>query len=78
MLTRKTRDLRQLEPDDEAAIKERYGEQDPEVVADELEAAAERFVARIQSLTPDQYARRGIRSDGSGVHGRDVSPVLLA
>jgi Mycothiol maleylpyruvate isomerase N-terminal domain len=50
---------------DETAIKERYGEQDPEVVADELEAAAERFVARIQSLTPEQYARRGIRSDGA-------------
>ena len=50
---------------DEAAITEQYSEQDPEVVADELEAAAQRFVARIQSLTPDQYARRGFRSDGA-------------
>jgi hypothetical protein len=50
---------------DETAIKERYREQDPEVVADELEAAAQRFVARIQSLRPDQYGRRGIRSDGA-------------
>ncbi len=50
---------------DEAAIRERYREQDPEVVADELEAAAQRFVARIQSLRPDQYGRRGIRSDGA-------------
>ena len=50
---------------DETAIKEAYGEQDPEVVADELEAAAQRFVARIQSLKPDQYARVGIRSDGA-------------
>jgi DinB superfamily len=49
---------------DETAIKERYSEQDPEVVADELEAAAQRFVSRIKSLTPDQYRRRGIRSDG--------------
>ena len=49
---------------DEAAIAERYSEQDPEVVAEELEAAAQRFVARIQSLKPDQYSRRGIRSDG--------------
>ena len=40
---------------DEAAIKERYKEQDPEVVADELEAAAQRLVARIQSLKPEQY-----------------------
>ena len=50
---------------DETAIKERYGEQDPEVVADELEAVAQRFVGRIQSLRPDQYGRRGIRSDGA-------------
>ena len=44
---------------DEAAIKERYKEQDPEVVADELEAAAQRLVAWIQSLKPEQYRRRG-------------------
>lgn len=50
---------------DETAIKERYGEQDPEVVADELEAVAQRFVGRIQSLRPDQDGRRGIRSDGA-------------
>ncbi len=50
---------------DETAIKERYGEQDPEVVADELEDAAQRFVARMSSLEPDQYTRRGIRSDGA-------------
>jgi hypothetical protein len=50
---------------DETAIEERYGEQDPEVVADELEAIAQRFVTRIQSLTPDQFLRRGIRSDGA-------------
>jgi hypothetical protein len=50
---------------DETAIEERYKEQDPEVVADELEAAAQRFVARMQSLKPEQYLRRGIRSDGA-------------
>lgn len=50
---------------DETAINERYGEQDPEVVADELEAAAQVFVARIQALTPEQYRLRGIRSDGA-------------
>jgi hypothetical protein len=48
----------------ETAISERYKEQDPEMVADELEAAAQRFVARIQSLKPEQHGRRGIRSDG--------------
>ena len=50
---------------DETAIEERYSEQDPEVIADELEAAAQGFVARIQALKPEQYSRRGIRSDGA-------------
>jgi hypothetical protein len=49
---------------DETAIRERYKEQDPELVADELEAAAQRFVTRMESLTPEQSGRRGIRSDG--------------
>jgi hypothetical protein len=48
----------------ETAISERYKEQDPEVVANELEAAAQGLVARIQSLKPEQHGRRGIRSDG--------------
>jgi hypothetical protein len=48
----------------ETAISERYKEQDPEVVANELEAAAQGLVARIQSLKPEQRGRRGIRSDG--------------
>jgi DinB superfamily len=50
---------------DETAIRKRYKEQDPEVVADELEAAAQRFVAQIQALKPEQYVRHGIRSDGA-------------
>jgi DinB superfamily len=50
---------------DETAIEQRYSEQDPEVVADELEEVAQHFVARIQALTPEQYSRRGIRSDGA-------------
>ena len=50
---------------DETAIRGQYSEQDPEVVAEELEAAGQRFVARIQSLKPDQYSRRGFRSDGA-------------
>jgi hypothetical protein len=49
----------------EAAIKERYAEQDPEVVADQLEAAAQTMVDHIQALRPDQLARTGRRSNGS-------------
>jgi hypothetical protein len=50
---------------DRTAIDERYAEQDPEVVADELEAAAEAFVRRIRELRPDQFERRARRSDGA-------------
>ena len=47
------------------AIEERYGQQDPEVVADELEAAAQTFVARINAIKPDQWDRHARRSDGA-------------
>jgi hypothetical protein len=50
---------------DQTAIEERYAEQDPEEVADELEAAAEEFVRQIRELRPDQLQRRGRRTDGA-------------
>jgi hypothetical protein len=50
---------------DETARRERYGEQDPEVVADELENAAGVMVGHITALRPDQLDRTGRRSDGS-------------
>jgi hypothetical protein len=50
---------------DQTALDQRYAEQDPEVVADELELAAEAFVGRIRELRPDQFQRRGRRSDGA-------------
>ena len=50
---------------DDAAISSRYSDADPEQVADELEAAAQVFVARLGALEPDQLSRRGRRSDGA-------------
>jgi hypothetical protein len=50
---------------DETAIRERYSEQDPEVVADELEAAAQHMVEQIKALREDQLGRTGRRSNGS-------------
>ncbi|HEU5486792.1 MAG TPA: DinB family protein [Microlunatus sp.] len=50
---------------DETAIDERYADQDPELVAEELEAAALAYVTRLRALRPDQLERRGRRSDGS-------------
>ena len=49
----------------QTAIEERYSQQDPEVVAEELEAAAQAFVARIQAIKPEQWDRRARRSDGA-------------
>lgn len=50
---------------DRTALESRYHEQDPEEVADELEDAAQTFVARISALTPADLQRRGRRSDGA-------------
>jgi hypothetical protein len=49
----------------QTALEERYGQQDPEVVAEELEAAAQAFIARIKAIRPDQWDRRARRSDGA-------------
>ena len=50
---------------DETAVLERYAEADPEVVAAELEAAAETFVEHVRALQPGQLDRTGRRSDGA-------------
>ena len=50
---------------DEAARTGRYADQDPEQVADELEAAAERLVGEIGQVGPGAWGRRGTRSNGS-------------
>jgi hypothetical protein len=50
---------------DKAAIEDRYAEQDPEDVADQLEAAAQTMVDHIRTLRPDQLGRTGRRSNGS-------------
>ncbi len=50
---------------DVTAVEERYGEQDPAVVADELAAAGEVLAASFAAVTPEQHGRVGLRSDGS-------------
>lgn len=50
---------------DATAVEERYGEQDPAVVADQLAAAAEVLAASFAAVTPAQHGRIGLRSDGS-------------
>ncbi|MBA2953124.1 methyltransferase domain-containing protein [Nocardioides sp. MAH-18] len=50
---------------DETAIAERYAEQDPAAVSTELLDAAERVAERYESVPPDAWGRRGLRSNGS-------------
>jgi hypothetical protein len=51
---------------DATALADRYSEQSPSVVADELVAAAEVVAARFESVSDEQLGRTGLRSDGSG------------
>lgn len=50
---------------DAAAVANRYFEQDPPTVADELTEAGERIAANFDAVTPDQLERTGRRSDGA-------------
>jgi DinB superfamily len=50
---------------DETAVAERYGEQDPQQVADELDAAADAVAKRFDGVHGEQWNRRGRRSDGA-------------
>lgn len=51
--------------EDETAISDRYGEQDPAVVRSELADAARTISDSFAAVTPDQLGRTGIRSDGA-------------
>lgn len=50
---------------DAAAVEGRYDRQDPATVADELLAAADALAGVVAEITPDRYARTGMRSDGA-------------
>jgi len=50
---------------DATAIEDRYGEQDPATVADEVVVAAERLAAMFDGVAPDGWDRTGTRSDGA-------------
>jgi len=50
---------------DETAIAERYGEQDPTVVSGELTAAAAAIAESFAGVPDDRWERRGVRSDGA-------------
>jgi hypothetical protein len=50
---------------DATAIADRYGEQDPDLVAGELVAAAAQVAERFDGVRGEQWSRTGARSDGA-------------
>ncbi|MET0146278.1 MAG: DinB family protein [Ilumatobacteraceae bacterium] len=50
---------------DETAVADRYGEQEPAVVSDELMAAATTIADALRAVAGDQWDRTGERSDGA-------------
>ena len=50
---------------DETAVVERYGEQDPVAVAAELQRAAQALAGSFAAVHGDQWDRPGRRSDGA-------------
>ncbi|TXN29233.1 DinB family protein [Lacisediminihabitans profunda] len=50
---------------DETAVVERYGEQDPRVVGEELAAAAATLAATLDGIPDDAWGRPGRRGDGA-------------
>jgi DinB superfamily len=50
---------------DETAVSDRYGEQDPAEVARQLAAAADAVASRFAGVSGDQWSRPGRRGDGA-------------
>ena len=50
---------------DVTAVEDRYGEQDPTVVAGELIVASDLLADRFDAVSGDQWQRTGTRSDGA-------------
>lgn len=50
---------------DATAVADRYGDQDPTTVAEELTAAAEAIAAAFEAVPADAWSRTGRRSDGA-------------
>ena len=62
---------------DKTAVADRYGEQDPEQVAEELQQAGAVLADRFDSIAPGAWTRRGRRSDGSAFTIDSFSRYLL-
>jgi hypothetical protein len=50
---------------DDTAVEDRYGEQDPATVSADLAESGETIAAQFDAVADDQWERGGVRSDGS-------------
>lgn len=62
---------------DETAVADRYGEQDPTVVQRELADAGHRLAAAFDAVGGEQWDRPGRRSDGAAFTVRSFARYLL-
>ena len=62
---------------DATAVQERYGEQDPAVVAHDLVVSASVLCDRFEGLTDAQWRRPGRRSDGARFTVESFAHYLL-
>jgi hypothetical protein len=62
---------------DESAVADRYEQQDPATVIADVDAAAERMAARLESLTAEQWSRPGRRSDGASFTIDTISRYMV-
>ena len=62
---------------DETALKDRYGEQDPAAVATELATAGDRLAGAFEAVRGDQWLRTGNRSDGARFTVESFARYLL-
>ncbi|MGQ0431736.1 MAG: DinB family protein [Microthrixaceae bacterium] len=62
---------------DATAIEDRYAEQQPEPVAAELAEAGAALAAKFDAVHPDQWTRRGRRSDGAQFTVASLGRYLL-
>lgn len=62
---------------DETAVAERYGEQDPAEVATDLVVAAEKLARSFEAVSGEQWHRTGDRSDGARFTVESFSRYLI-
>ncbi len=63
---------------DATAVEQRYGEQDPVLVADQLRAAAQLVVGPAEDGNPGRRVGPELRADGVGREGSRIEPALGA